>query len=369
MKRGVSNYPRLALGALTTLVLGLSAQTAAQADGVTDRKIGYVLVDKAWAVYQTPGGKQECPNGFNDGPREQFKALFPEGKSHDVLETHLSREADIWFPRENEPANEKGALAYHDAVSKIGIGLDLDGKAGPNDFIGPDGEKGIDNQLYRVIGCVSGFRGPDGAYYFFQNEYMRRYNFNRVLIEITDVDDLINDDDVTVTTYRGLNSLLTSANGKDIIPGATQKIDERWGKRYIHSLKGKIVGGELITEPGDLVIPYADTFQTNVDQAFKGARFRLKLTATSAEGLMGAYVDIDDWHHQLSTNWGAAHHASYGQMALASIVRAARRLADAYPDPATGKNTAISSAHELKFVQTHILHSAKPEKRTVASAK
>ncbi len=356
---------RLALGAIAALMFG---SAAAQADSPPGRKIGYVLVDKAWAVYQTPDGKSECPQGFNDGPREQFKVLFPEDKQHGVVDSHLSRESDIWFPAEREPTTEKGALPYHEAVSKIGIGLDLDGKLGPKDFVSPEGEKGIDNELYRVIGCVAGFRGPDGSYYFFQNEYMRRYNFNRVLLEITEVDDLTNDDDVTVTTYRGLNALLTSANGKDIIPGATQKVDERWGKRYIHSLKGKIVDGVLITAPGDLMIPYADTFQTNVDQSFKAARFRLKLTPTSAEGLMGAYVDIDDWHHQLSVNWGTAHHASYGQMALASIVRAARRLADAYPDPATGKNTAISSAHELKFVQAHILHSDKPQKRTVASA-
>lgn len=351
--------------ALTALAL---AASGVHAEAPPGRKIGYVLVDKAWAVYQTPDGKSECPNGYNDGPREQFKVLFPEDKQHTVLDSHLSREADIWFPGESEPVTAKGALPYYEVRSKVGIGLNLDGKEGQKDFVSPEGEKGIDNELYRVIGCVAGFRGPDGSYYFFQNEYMRRYNFNRVLLEITDVDDLANDPDVTVTTYRGLNGLLTSANGKDIIPGATQRVDERWGKRYIHSLKGKIVDGVLITEPGDLMIPYADTFQTNVDQSFKAARLRLKLTPTSAEGLMGAYVDIDDWHHQLSVNWGTAHHASYGQMALASIVRAARRLADAYPDPATGKNTAISSAHELKFVQAHILHSEKPE-RTVAAAR
>ncbi len=348
-------------------VAGALFSAQAHADAVPDRKIGYVLVEKAWAVYQTPDGKKECPNGFNDGPREQFKALFPDGKQRTVLETHLAREADIWFPAEKEPSNAAGELPFHEVSSKIGIGLNLDGKSGQNDFVSPDGEPGIDNQLYRAIGCVAGFRGPDGAYYFFQNEYMRRYTFNRVLLEITDVDDLTNDDDVTVTTYRGLNGLMNSADGKNVIPGGTQKVDERWGKRYIYRMKGKIVDGTLITEPADFQIPYADTFGTNVNQSFKGGRFKLKLTATSAEGILGAYVDVNNWAHQVSTNWGAAHHASYGQISIPSIVRAVRRLADAYPN-ATGTNTAISSAHQLKFVQTHILR-AEPQKRTVALAR
>ena len=56
-------------------------------------------------------------------------------------------------------------------TSRSAIGLNLDGKVGPNDFIGPEGEKGIDNQLYRVLGCVAHFRGPDGSLYFFGNKF------------------------------------------------------------------------------------------------------------------------------------------------------------------------------------------------------
>ena len=35
-------------------------------------------------------------------------------------------------------------------TSRIGEGFNLDGKIKPNDFVSPDGEKGIDNQLYRA---------------------------------------------------------------------------------------------------------------------------------------------------------------------------------------------------------------------------
>jgi hypothetical protein len=346
--------------AVAAMIVAMLPHQGALAQGIANRTIGYVLTNKYWAVYQTPDGKAECPQGLNDGPREQFKALFPnDGKTRTLAETQLARESDVWFPADQEPSTAKGPLPYKFATGKTAIGLNLDGKIGPNDFTSPDGEPGIDNQLFRVLGCVPGFRGPEGADYFFENDYGQRYIFNRVLIELTNVDSLENDDDVTVTIYRGLDSLLTSANGKDFIPGGTQRTDERWGKRYIRRLKGKIVNGVLTTEPTDIKLPWTMTFDTNPDQSFKAARFRLKLTATSAEGVLGAYVPVADWGHRFQINW-STHHASYGQMSTPSIIRAMREMADAYPDPQTGKNTAISAAATMKFVQAYIVHPAQP---------
>src|ERR1041384_2409263 len=46
--------------------------------------------------------------------------------------------------------------------SRIGEGFNLDGKIKPNDFVSPDGEKGIDNQLYRAWGCDAPWRGENG---------------------------------------------------------------------------------------------------------------------------------------------------------------------------------------------------------------
>ena len=342
--------------ALLAAAAVLPAQASAE---IANRTIGYVLTDKHWAMYQTPDAKAECPDGFNDGPREQFKILFPEGKQWTLKETQLAREADVWFPTAfKEPTTAKGPLPYHLASGKTGVGLNLDGKVGPNDYTGPRGETGIDNQLFHAVGCVAGFRGPDGSNYFFENDYMQRYIFDRILLEITDVDDLTNDPDVTVTTYRGLDGLLTSANGKDFIAGGTQRVDERWGKRYISKFKGKIVDGILTTEAVDtLKLPWAITFDVNPDQIFRAARFQLRLTEKSAEGLLGAYVDVDDWIHRQQINW-STHHASYGQISTPSVARVVHQLADGFPD-AKGKMTAISSAAEMKFAQAFILHSEK----------
>ncbi len=66
----------------------------------------------------------------------------------------------------------------------------------------------------------------------------------------------------------------------------------------------------------------------------------------------------------MNTSW-ATHHAAYGQASAASIYKALRRLADGYPDPKTGQNTAISGAMDLKFVQVYVIH---PEAEKVAAS-
>ena len=48
-------------------------------------------------------------------------------------------------------------------TSRIGDGFNLDGKIKANDFVSPDGEKGIDNELYRAWGCDAPWRGNGNA--------------------------------------------------------------------------------------------------------------------------------------------------------------------------------------------------------------
>lgn len=316
-------------------------------------RIGYAMTDRAWVIHQTPD-KAECPNGFNEGPREQFSELFPDDdKKRTIKETQLMREGRQWFPYLSD---EK--FPFHEAGGQISKGINLDSRTDANDFVSPDGVKGIDNQLHRAIGCIANYRAPDGPLYMFELQDLRMINFNRTLIEISDVDDLVDDDDVTVTTYRGLDSLLSDATGS-ISPGGTQRIDGRWGRDFVQTFKGKIVDGVLTTEPKDLVLPWSGVFNTNSLHFLKAARFELKLTPQRAEGVMGAYVDADAFNRHLNTTW-STHHQSYGQLSAASLYHAIRRLADGYPDSETGRMTAISAAIDVKFTQVFIVHP--PEK-------
>ncbi|MHB1207955.1 MAG: hypothetical protein ACYCZX_20490, partial [Rhodospirillaceae bacterium] len=128
----------------------------------------------------------------------------------------------------------------------------------------------------------------------------------------------------------------------------------RFGKRFIQRMHGKIVDGVLITEPADITFPWA-TFGLPADELMRGMRLKLKLTSTGALGLMGGYADIEMWYNQTMRS-ESTHHQSYGQMSPPSLYKAFRRLADGYPDPKTGQNTAISSALRAGFTQVYVLH-------------
>ena len=337
------------IAALTVAAASTASAAGDSAPVLQDRSIAYVLTDWHWAIYQTPDGKTECPQGYNDGPREQFKALYPDdGTQRTYVDTAMARESDIWFP-----GTQKDDFPFHEAQGKIAYGLNLDGKIGPHDFTSPEGEPGIDNQLYRALGCIANYRGPDGTLYYFTNKYLEDHNYNRIVIVLSNVDSLVNDDDVSVTTYRGLDSLLTDAAGKDYLPRGTQRLDLRWGQQFIQHLHGHIKNGVLETDPADVTLPASAAFADLTVQVFRGFRLRLKLTSDDANGLMAGYADVAAVYRQLNESW-STHHQSYGQESATSLYRALHRLADGYPDASSGKNTAISSAMLVKFKQVFI---------------
>jgi len=371
-----SNFSRATLAAVGLAFSSALFAPTAGADSIEprikDRRIGFAMTRRAWAVHRTPGFKVECPTGLNDGPREQFTQLFPQdkGQKWTLEQTQLAREADIYFPARGEDG-----FVFKEAQGKTAPGLNLDGKIDASDFTNADGVKGVDNQLFRALGCLAGWNGEGIPFINFQDTtYLRRHISNRYMFEITEVDDLVNDADVIVTTYRGLDPLLADATGEGFIPGGTQRVDARFGKIYQARLKGKIVDGVLTTEPADGLIPNSIAFDTSAHQLLRGMQFHLKLTPDRATGVIGGYADIYSWMLQFKTSWGT-HHAAYGQVASQSLTRAMYRLADGYPDE-TGQNTALSAALDGDWIQVYIDHPPKsvasdetaPAIRTTAAA-
>jgi hypothetical protein len=341
---------------LATVLLGLAftgPNSVANADDnnavLKDRRIAYVTTALHWAHYQTKNLNADCPQGLNGyGPRETFKALYPNGGT--VEGTQLAREALRAFPQDAKPK-----FPYILAKGKIALGLNLDGKVGPNDFTSPEGEKGIDNNLYKVLGCNANFRSPEGQLQLFAGEKeVRDSTYGRTMIELTNVDSLVDDDDVDVTIYRGRDPLLLDASGDKIAAGGTQRIDVKYGKPFIQHLHGKIVGGVLITEPiKDGLWPWSIYNEAPADLKIHDMRFRMKLTPSSADGLLAGYTDVESWYHWV-TGW-SSHHLAYGQLDPAEFYWALHDNADAYPDQ-DGHNTAISSAITVNMAQVYIIH-------------
>jgi len=331
------------------LLLG-SVSTAQENTAPPNGTIGFALTDLFWSVYQTPNAKEECPQGFNDGPREQYDILYPDPAKRTVVNTRLAREIETWHP-----TAEDEDFVFHSASGPYSYGLNLDGKVDENDYQHPNGEKGIDNQVYRAVGCIIGFRGPDGVEYIFQNKAITDAVYNRTMFELTGVDDLQNDDHVVMTVYRGMDKLLTDATGDKVIAGGSQRIDTRWGRRLIQQTTGKIVDGVLTTEPLDeMLIPWMN-LGVPTFQLIRDMRVEFKLTPTGATGLIAGYADVDTYYKQLIRN-DSTHHLSNGQISGVSLYKALRRFADAYPDQNTGANTAISTSLDAKLTQVYIVH-------------
>lgn len=315
-----------------------------------DGTIGYAVTSMFEAIFQTPDGLEECPEGNNLGPRERFLALYPEGTHRPLVETQLNSEIRMWHPSPDDPEE----FRYLEAQGPNALGLNLDGETSPNDFTHPNGTEGIDNQIYRLIGCLQGYRAPVGLYYFAYTRETRRRD-NRLLIEITGVDDLSNDDEVIVNLYKGRDQMLTDATGEEYVAGGSQRIDTRNGSRTTQQTRGRIVDGVLTTEPiPEFLISYNFLFTISV-QKFRDFRLQLSLTPTRAEGLSGGYVQTEAWMTHVNRNI-SSHHLAAGMAPTAQMNQVIRRLADAYPDPETGENTHISHAYNIEATQVFILH-------------
>ncbi len=340
---------------------GVGPVSAANESGISGRTIGYVLTTRTYGIYQAldETGKEtnaECPKGLYDfGAREQFAAMYPqgEGKKYQLADTTIAREADVWWPK-----GGPDKFPVQEIEGKISYGVNLDGKVKPTDFTSPDGKPGIDNQLYRAVGCIPSYR-LGSSQVLFETQYFESRTFNRTIIELTDVDSLENDDDVTITTYRGLDALVKDAMGNFQVD-STQRVDVIYGRDFIHTFKGKIVGGVLTTtKSGDFVWPTQHQHQEAATELMRDTHFELKLTPEKVEGAIAGYIDIESHYRGVNRRFGS-HQISYGKLDSGSFYKALRRLADAYPDPETGANTAISGALMVTGVRARIVH---PEKQ------
>jgi hypothetical protein len=338
-----------ACAVLTLASLAVSTAWADGSESIADtRTIGYVTTDLHWAFQQTQEVDKDCPEGLAGyGPRETFKALYPNGGP--VEQTQLARESLKFFP-----TDKPMQFPYIYAKGTIGVGMNLDGKVGANDYVSPTGERGIDNALQKVLGCNAQFRRPEGQLQLFGNKFVRTANWNRTLIEITNVDSLSHSNNVKVTIYRGRDPVLLDATGEGVSPGGTQRIDLRWGKPIIQHLQGKIVDGVLTTEPVNQgIYPWAIYNDVPTLLNWRDMRLRLKLTPERADGLIAGYMDVESYYTWL-TAW-STHHLSYGRLDPTEFYWALRHMADGYPNE-KGEMSAISSALEVNLVQAFITH-------------
>jgi len=353
-------------GLLIAALAAVALLANAAADPPRKKTLGLAITAWRTALYETPDGKEECPDGLNLGGDQIWLAtLTPEQKDkltrHGTVETTQLRD----YALERGPHGED--VCWNPAVVKdppqktvqgkksFGINLDgtEDGRAtsktcGHEKFVTPDGSKGIDNQWYRVIGCTYGWRAAGGYTEEMPNGELRDGG-HPILVEITGIDDLRNSKDVQVAFFHATDGMIKDNAGR-ILPNSSYRV----AKDYLYATRGRIVDGVLTTNPIDIHFPFYAHFMHS-ERFIKDARLSLNLAADgkSAAGLVAGYYDLDSfWSYmaRIGELFTVAH------FDCPALYEAVHRLADGYPDPKTGQCTAMSAAFGVEAVSGYIIH-------------
>ena len=306
-------------------------------------KVGEARLPADFDPHKTPTPEQALAIGALNG--------FPEGRGKLAFSNLTVAYSSCTNP-EDFPELAEGFATYD---GKVAAGIDLDGKRGKEGFTGLDGGKGIDNQLWRAVGCVKPFR-----------EYGERKIARKIfisaraptIIELRGVDDPVNDDDVTVAIYAASDPVTRDGRG-EALARASFALDP--DKSLRSTTRGRIKNGLLTTDPVDLKLNYKEQI-VDAPREFRGARIMARLMPDgSIEGsIYGYYTLASYWSsiEQMTQNG-----ANLTEVSCAGIKRAIERMADGYKDPATGRYTAISSAFDFFGVRAFVIH---PEQQATA---
>ena len=344
-----------------------------QACAAEKKTLGFVVTDWNTAMYETLF-MDECPEGPTPGNYEIWEAsVTPEVRRSYPLMLFTKL-------RHINNRGRNGVNVCDDPVSfddpplkivegKYAYGIDLDGNADGTataktcehkNFTSLNGAPGIDNQMYRLMGCVEAWKSY-GHIENNANSHRLSSGLGMILIEVTDVDDTTNDDSVKVGFYRGIGSYNLDSSGK-VLPYASYGIDHEDGlPRYGDIVSGKVVDGVLKTDSADVHLPFFGNYQY-MNQLFRDMQLQMELPSDGkpVTGSVAGYYGVDQFYSyvrgMLST------FPNRHKFSCPSIYVAAHQLADGHPDPETGDCTTLSSAFKFDAVAAFINHPEQEER-------
>ena len=232
-------------------------------------EMGFVISLFGPAIY--PGMNDNCPQGYVTTNSDNYLASLPIAERARLMRKENEKEFEQRWKASAVPSAVRNVCTNYDQFperpiqktlrGKIAYGIDLDGDDGKSggyscpheSFVSPTGEKGIDNQAYRVLGCTHGWRSPDGA----PGEVIQQYkNFlmnggYTIVMFLRDVHSLENSDDVQVIIASSEDAPVVDAR-QAYVTGVTYKISSNLHWRNV--LHGHIKDGVLTTDPGDIVL-------------------------------------------------------------------------------------------------------------------
>lgn len=374
--KGCATLFRIGALASALALTGAAAQPAAPAlptppaDGV----MGFVLDGFAPAIAL---GKDDCPEGLAKTIRENYlQSLVSPERMRLMLAANEPELTRKWKAYALGPNNtnvcSNPELFDHPLQQtiqgKIAPGLNLDGDTSGAqaaggcahaNFTSPSGERGIDNQAYRALGCSRSYRsaavgGSVGDIVQGLNNFLASGEHTMVL-QLRGVDSFVNDPDVTIVfATTGDAPVLDSKRG--FVAGASFRVSDN--PRWRNVLHGRIVNGVLITDPTDVHLTRrlgvggvpGEKFEWDL----RAARLRLAFQPDGTlKGLLGAYQPVRNLIGM--TILGGVGAATVAGIDCASQLTTLRKLADGLRDPKTGQCSGISSAMDVSAVPAFVI--------------
>ena len=230
-----------------------------------------------------------------------------------------------------------------------GVNLDDDVETG---FISPTGEKGIDNNFYKALGCWKTYRGPrrlsSGALQF--NDAMRNGSWTTVIVVAGEGSDPMNDDHVKVGFYVSNDKMVKDGNG-NIARDYTFRIAPH--AKYEGVLPARTSNGVITsTAPADVMLRDPGY---NRDLELLRARVELEMKPDgSLTGYLGGYRP---WE-AVYKGWVNARGPVIEVLTwvqLPAVYYALRRNADYSPTGPGGEKTHISFALRIDALPAFVM--------------
>jgi hypothetical protein len=374
--------PRLhrTIGVLAS-ALGVAALTGAATTEPRPAKgeMGFVFNAFAPAVYQ---GKDDCPEGLAGTVKENYLQSLPGAERDRLLlkanEPELTKrwKASVVGPNNTNICSNPELFdrpMQKTLQGKVAPGLNLDGDGAEScahdDFTGVDGATGVDNQVYRAMGCTRNYRGVDGT----AGDVVKGFNDllatgeHSVVLLLRGVDSVTDDDDVEVIIGSTDDRPVLDSQ-RHFITGASFSFSDR-NPAWRNVLHGRIVRGELTTDPAEIRLkrPWGQGGVRGARSEWDLHRARLKLQFQpdgSVKGLLGAYQTPRNVI--LSTILGGLGAGETAGIDCAAQYATMTKLADGLRDPKTGRCTAVSMALQVAAVPAFVIDRA--PSASVASA-
>jgi hypothetical protein len=337
---------------------------------------GFVVSDIKYALGPDASETGACPDGMTKNASEIYiaerKVVQAQGESDEAFTKRVDQGSKPYlqtsdgenfcsFPELAEPDPHFKTIQRSDIKVR---GINIDGRASLNDFLDAQGNRGIDNQFFRVVGCSRSFQSEGLSNHFVTTMKTGAWG---ITIQLSGLDDIKNDSEVEVVIAANADPIQLSA-ARDALPYATYARSQ--DPRFRAETTARIVDGVLTSDPVDMRF-HKVVNSMILERPLQQARVVATLSEDGVlSGYLAGYTLVEQLYdlvygyrsgktsggdpsplRERSANGTAyvlGHTCNGGYYAL-------KEHADAFPDPETGLFTAVSTQYEFSAIPAFIV--------------